>query len=89
MAEDYYDDDTDELVVYSTVGRTITAERLMTREEMRDHGWGPDHIPTALVLDDGTVLVPASDPYEERSGALIARLPNGKKLLIEQKEERE
>ena len=87
MPEDYYDDDTDERVIYSTVGRTIVAERLMTREEMRDHGWGPDYIPTALVLDDGTVLVPASDPDEERSGALIARLPNGKKVLIEQEGE--
>jgi len=81
-AEDYYDDG-DELVTYSTVGRTIVEERPMAREEMRDHGWTPDYIPTVLILDDGTVLVPASDPYEERQGAIVARLPNGKKVLIE------
>lgn len=51
------------------VGRKITAVRPMTAKELEREGWTANRrhgLPTALVLDDGTVLYPSQD--EEGNG---------------------
>lgn len=50
------------------VGRTITAVKYMTQEELETHDWcGPVPI---LVLDDGTEIVAARDDEGNDAGRL-------------------
>lgn len=53
-------------------GHRIAEVRRLKPSELRDLAWFPryGHTPTAVVLDDGTVLVVASDPEGNGPGAL-------------------
>lgn len=58
---------------FTLVGRRITEVRPMTAAEVEAEGWYETihGVPTALVLDDGTVLYPSQDPEGNGGGALF------------------
>jgi len=54
------------------VGKTILSVRCMTPAEMTAMGWEcSSGIPIEILLSDGTVVIPSSDPEGNDSGHLI------------------
>jgi len=54
----------------SLVGRTVTAVRPLRQAELEDLCWedGYGSIGFAIILDDGQVLIPSSDPEGNSTG---------------------
>lgn len=52
------------------IGRTITAVRPLTRDELAASGW-EGAAGVVIVLDDGTKLLPQSDEEGNAPGALL------------------
>lgn len=57
----------------SLVGRTIKAVRPLKRSELEDMYWEEDSgsIGFAIILDDGQVLIPSSDPEGNGPGHIL------------------
>jgi hypothetical protein len=55
------------------VGRTIKTIRPLTPVERTGFGWSSSTtlVPMVIILDDGTALVPASDPEGNDSGHIF------------------
>ena len=57
----------------SLVGRKIKTVRPLTSGECEDFGWdaGYGAVPMAIILDDGTALIPSSDPEGNDAGHIF------------------
>jgi len=60
--------DTLENIKKAIVGKTIKDVRYMTDAELKENDWHEAGI--VLILEDGHILYPLSDNYEESPGAL-------------------
>lgn len=65
------------------VGSRIAVLRPMTDEECEAEGWDPGYERAlVIVLDDGGLLYASRDEEGNGAGALFAREPDGKTLLL-------
>jgi hypothetical protein len=57
----------------SLVGRKIKTVRPLTNSECEDFGWDGSFsgVPMAIILDDGTALIPSSDPEGNDAGHIF------------------
>lgn len=57
----------------SLVGRKIKTVRPLTKRECEDFGWdtGYGAVPMAIILDNGTALIPSSDPEGNDAGHIF------------------
>lgn len=57
----------------SLVGRKIKTVRPLTHGECEDFGWDSDSsgVPMVIILDDGTALIPSSDPEGNDAGHIF------------------
>jgi hypothetical protein len=57
-------------------GKTIAHVRPMKEEEMTLFGWTPRYgsVPMLIILDDGTAIIPSSDPEGNEAGHLFVEV---------------
>lgn len=57
----------------SLVGRKIKTVRPLTHGEREDFGWDGSFsgVPMVIILDDGTALIPSSDPEGNDAGHIF------------------
>lgn len=56
------------------VGTRVKKVRLMTKKEMNDMGWSPDHIdgkPIVIEFENGVRVFPSCDPEGNHAGCLF------------------